>query len=182
MANEKVISTEALIKLEKWEIIPNTFSRYAISNFGRVKKICNGRILKPRQTKLGYLRVHILFDDKEKRKDAYIHRLVANAFCIKPNGCDVINHIDCDITNNNADNLEWTTQRQNVLYSMRKNRMRCFTKEIPVVGVKNGKKYEFISASEASKQTGCDSSEIIKCCRHKRKSAKGYIWEYREVV
>jgi len=43
------------------------------------------------------------------RKQAKVHRLVAEVFCNKPLGCDVVNHLDNDPSNNLATNLEWTT-------------------------------------------------------------------------
>ncbi len=38
---------------------------------------------------------------------------------------------------------------------------------------------EFISQSEAARQTGIDNSYISGCCRGKNKSAKGYKWKYK---
>lgn len=39
---------------------------------------------------------------------------------------------------------------------------------------------EYPSIMEAERQTGCDKSSIISCCKGKRKSAGGYIWKYKE--
>lgn len=47
-------------------------------------------------------------------KTLLVHRLVAEAFCAKPDGCNVVNHLDSDRRNNRASNLEWTTQRGNI--------------------------------------------------------------------
>ena len=44
---------------------------------------------------------------------ARVHRLVAAAFCLKADGCDVVNHVDGDPDNNAATNLEWTTYKGN---------------------------------------------------------------------
>lgn len=38
----------------------------------------------------------------------------------------------------------------------------------------------FPSAMEASRQTKIDNSLISKCCKNRIKTAKGYIWKYRE--
>lgn len=38
----------------------------------------------------------------------YIHELVAEAFIPNPTGKKYVHHIDGDITNNRADNLEWS--------------------------------------------------------------------------
>lgn len=37
---------------------------------------------------------------------------------------------------------------------------------------------QFISAAEAARKTGADSSTIIKVCKGKLKSTKGYVWRY----
>lgn len=52
-----------------------------------------------------------------KRKNFYIHRLVAEHFVKKIPGKNVVNHKDFDKKNNNYKNLEWCTQKENVRYS-----------------------------------------------------------------
>lgn len=37
---------------------------------------------------------------------------------------------------------------------------------------------QYLNAVEASRNTGIDSSCILKCAKGKRKSAGGYIWKY----
>ena len=161
--------------MERWKHIDGC--HYDVSNLGQVRNSETGRILKGRQTKRKYLRVHISVNGK--RKEHYIHRLVAEAFCCHPDGCNVINHIDNNPENNRFDNLEWTTQFNNVHYGMKQRRYRL--NAVPVVGYKDGKKFIFSSAHEAGKETGCDHSMIIKCCKGKRKATNGYRWEYMEV-
>ena len=50
----------------------------------------------------------------------YVHRLMAEQFCVKPDGCNVVNHIDGNKLNNLPENLEWVTRAENVkhAYSM----------------------------------------------------------------
>ena len=38
---------------------------------------------------------------------------------------------------------------------------------------------EYPSTQEAERQTGCDNSNIIKCCKGKHKSCGGFIWQYK---
>ena len=40
---------------------------------------------------------------------------------------------------------------------------------------------EYPSIMEASRQTGCNQGHICKCCKGKRKSTGGYIWEYKKI-
>ena len=39
---------------------------------------------------------------------------------------------------------------------------------------------EYPSIMEASRQTGCYQSHICACCKGKRKSTGGFIWEYKK--
>ena len=53
-------------------------------------------------------------------KNHLVHRLVAEAFCPKPEGCDVVNHIDSNRVNNHKSNLEWTTASGNIQHGVAK--------------------------------------------------------------
>ena len=59
-----------------------------------------------------------------------VHRLVAEAFCDKKAGCDVVNHIDNDPSNNEASNLEWTTQKGNMEHAAKQGRMNSKKRKI----------------------------------------------------
>jgi hypothetical protein len=52
-----------------------------------------------------------------KKKNMYIHRLVAEAFIDNPENKKFVNHIDYDKANNNIDNLEWVTHSENVIHA-----------------------------------------------------------------
>ena len=163
---------------EEWRRILESNGNYLVSNLGRVMNCMTGKILKPRLTKTGYARVHL--PSGKTRRDFYIHRLVATYFCLHLYGNDIVNHIDNDPTNNRADNLEWTTQNNNVYHGMKQK--RYLHNATPVVGYKDGKCYTFESAHKAEQETGCDHSAIIACCKGKHKHTHGYQWKYAEVV
>ena len=85
-----------------------------IGKHGRTRKI-EERILKPLDSGHGYLYVPLC--NYGSRKNHYIHRLVAEHFVEKQAGYDCVNHKDYNVRNNRSDNLEWCTQKQNILYS-----------------------------------------------------------------
>lgn len=78
--------------------------------------------LKMMDTGTGYRRVSIGYEDGE-RKEHLVHRLVAIAFIPNPENKPVVNHKDCDKTNNNVDNLEWVTYRENTLHAIENRRI-----------------------------------------------------------
>lgn len=63
----------------------------------------------------GYVEVTLRY--RGKVTYARVHRLVAEAFCDKQEGCDVVNHLDEDKSNNQERNLEWTTISGNTQHS-----------------------------------------------------------------
>lgn len=63
----------------------------------------------------GYCMVD-LYIGKERHKKL-VHRLVAEAFIDNPNSLPQVDHIDKDITNNNASNLRWISAKENLYQS-----------------------------------------------------------------
>lgn len=61
--------------------------------------------------------------DKVKKYRS-VHRLVAEAFCEKKEGCNVVNHLDSNVKNNHASNLEWTTYTGNAIHAFEKGRRK----------------------------------------------------------
>jgi hypothetical protein len=99
---------------------------YEIDTQGNVYSILQTRsrrkgILKQYQNEHGYMKVN-LYDLQGRCKKKYVHRLVASAFIPNPENKKVVNHKDCNVKNNNVDNLEWMTQSENILYAVKLGR------------------------------------------------------------
>lgn len=77
--------------------------------------------IKPRLTKNGYARIYARNDLTNKRKDLYIHRLVAKYFIPNPNNKKYVNHINCNRADNRVENLEWVSAKENTDYTMNVN-------------------------------------------------------------
>lgn len=69
--------------------------------------------INPRLTKNGYARVYIRNTKTWKRKDLYIHRLVAEYFIPNPFHLKYVNHKNCIRSDNRVENLEWCTAKEN---------------------------------------------------------------------
>lgn len=116
---------------EEWKDIKGYEGLYQVSNYGRVKSLTRWSvsvrsyvpaevIMSPTDNGYGYQIVSL--SRRTHRKNHYVHRLVAEAFVENPNGLNYVNHLDYDKLNNRSDNLEWCTQRENVLYSVERMR------------------------------------------------------------
>lgn len=85
--------------------------RYGISSTGEVVNLKRNTKLRSSTSygKYAYVTLRI----GKKKKIHKIHRLVAKAFVCNPDNLPCVNHIDANMLNNNASNLEWVTWKEN---------------------------------------------------------------------
>ena len=135
------------------------FSNYIITESGKIysnrrkKNDCFVELkIKGRQYNDRYLSIWLCGDNLE-RKYVQIHRLVAIYFC--PNYFDgaVVNHIDSNIHNNHYTNLEWITQRENVIKSYESSGINQ---------VRNIKKYIIVHPNGKTSNTLNGCSDIFQ--------------------
>lgn len=105
---------------EVWKDIEGYAGRYQVSNYGRIWNVATQSMMKPQMKKTGYYSINLMRANK-KIVTERVHRLVALYFCPKPEGCNVVNHLDCDKTNNYYKNLEWTTVSGNTKHCYENN-------------------------------------------------------------
>ena len=147
---------------------------YEIDENGGVYSIAIGKSrrtgkLKPYLNNSGYLRVN-LYDRNGKAHKYYVHRLVAEHFLKKETGCHNVDHKDCNKLNNNANNLEWITQKENIRRSLVNGLQNTYT--CIVDGVK------YVSMREASK-TIFNNSWIIR--HQRRKQGNEFIYNNHKI-
>lgn len=117
----------------------------------------------------------LFLNGAETKKCLYVHRIVAQAFCDKPEDCDYVNHIDEDKHNNNASNLEWVTKHYNNTYNGKTQ--RC-CKPIEQLSEDGTLIKVWSSGRKAFEETGIAYKNISAVCRGLRQRAGGYRWRF----
>lgn len=197
MTTEEFINS---IKLdgEEWRPIPSWENLYYASTFGRIirakSKTWPCSLMTPykmynkKKIYLGIKLQHSGF-----RGHYTVHRLVALTFIPNPNNYPCIDHIDCDSTNNNVQNLRWCSpslnnhnpisiQRQSESHKGKVNN----TQNKSVVQLKNGELIRIYRSILEVEKYGYTHSSVSRVCNKKLSTYKGYNWmflaEYETLV
>ena len=184
---------------EVWKDIEGYEGIYQVSNLGRLRSLDRyytkpqprngvptryfkkGQIVKTFAGRNGYIGAVLKFE--RKQKNFMMHRLVAKAFVQGYfDGADV-NHKDCDRANNRADNLEWVTRRDNLMYADAMNKIHAKQRK-PIVQMTMDGEYirEWPSIYAAHLALGLDGKSISGACRQRygTKTCGGYRWKFKE--
>lgn len=98
------------------------------SNLGRgnrrIGKTVEMYEISPRLARNGYLRIYCRQTSTGKRKDLYIHRLVAKHFIPNLDNKEQVNHKNCIRSDNRVENLEWCTSKENNEYTLKVEYMK----------------------------------------------------------
>lgn len=143
----------------EWRNI-NGYPSYAVSNQGAVRNNTTGAVLKNRSVPGGYQYVTLCDSNGHHQKS--VHRLVAENFLNNSRGCEYVNHIDGNKTNNRVDNLEWCTISENVKHSYRMGLQKPIASQIA---------YSLSRSAEKRRrpvrniETGTCYPSIIDCAR-----------------
>jgi len=174
--------------IEEWKQL-EYYSKYEISNLGRVKHIKKNKLIKGSIDGDGYIQVSLYPDENDEgleKKPLRLHRLVAKLFCSNndPEKKNIVNHLNSDKRDNRSVNLEWTTNLENTRHAAENGLLKAInhraiqricskTKEI--------KTYESITkAFEDNKDVVKYDTYIISVCNGTQKTSGGYIWKYIE--
>lgn len=103
---------------ELWKDVVGYEDYFQISNLGRVFSKRTNKILK--FSSAGeYLTISTKIGGKKgKSVNLKVHRMVAIAFVENADNKPMVNHIDGNKKNNNASNLEWTTNAENIQHAV----------------------------------------------------------------
>lgn len=163
--------------MAEWKATYRT-DKYEVSSNGDIRNARTKHVLQHGMTRNGYEKVGLYYGGCLHTDR--VHRLVAEAFVPKKDGCDVVNHIDGDKRNNSADNLEWCTPKENMMHGFehglcyRPETSGCPKRQIEIV--ETGELFE--SVSECARVLGAASSGIFACLSGKRKTCRGYTFKY----
>lgn len=173
--------------METWRDVIGWEGYYEVSNNGYVRSTprpvdrawgvinWSGKVLTPRIHSEGYLRVSL--SREGVAVDAYIHRLVAEAFIHNPLELEYVNHKDGVKTNNCELNLEWVTALENNQHALDTGLREQI--ELIVVDKLDNVVYDGVTVSQLVK-LGFQQPAISRCLSGKLKTHKGYKYEIKE--
>lgn len=180
----KYAINDTSIEGEVWKECPlgNDYDKVMVSSLGRIRK--NGYPSYGVLRDSGYYDTQVYNKTEKKYKSFRVHRLICFGFIENKENKPFVNHIDNNRSNNKVENLEWVTNRENVIHSLQNhNRPRAKYKSKAVIQIDlhtNTPIREFPSQITASKETKISLSWLSHCCKNKHKSAGGYKWRYKD--
>ncbi len=161
---------------EIWKDVKGFGGLYQVSNYGNVRSLTRyKKTLKPWVDKDGYNTVQL--KHKGKVKHCRVSRLVAAAFVENPLNKNTVNHIDMNRKNDNADNLEWCTEKENVLHSYNHGKYKGQNPKAVMQFEEDVYVRTWDSMSEASRSLNIPVSNISYCLSGKRERAGGFKWK-----
>lgn len=159
---------------ETWVQLDEPFSRYEVSNLGRVKNRETGHIL--RGSQVGKYK-QVALKHSGRSKFIYVHRLVAKSFLgTAPAPNFQVHHKNHNPSDNRASNLQWCSHIENA--RRKKPAVSTDNRSRPVIQ----KTLEGVVVAHHTRltQTEYDPSAIVKVCKGKLETAYGFKWEYAD--
>ena len=162
------LDDEVFVPVEEYK--GQTYSRYEVSNYGTVKSKCRKKVKYLKEFNRDGYNFVSLTSDNQKFHTFYIHRLVCHHFVMKNTDHDlVVNHKNRNRQDNYYKNLEWVTQRENVIHGRGIAICRCDIL---------GKTVVFRTLKAAAESIDVSIEKIITYCNEKKNDPRGYVWRY----
>lgn len=186
---------------EIWKDIDGYNGRYSVSNLGNVRSNDERRIVHCKDGRVmdkalkgkvltkydnhgkvkGYIAHRVSLSKEGKTRWVLVHRLVAEYFCEKREGCNEVNHKDGNPKNNAAVNLEWCNRRENVLHAMNSGLMN-FEKSVVQLD-ENGEVFRiYRNEKQACLHHGIKSNGKVARAIKLGRRFHGFYWRWFEDV
>ena len=146
---------------EIWHKCEVPYTRYEVSNQGRVRNAHTDQVLRPRIIKEGYLIVDLYY--KGQRKTCYVHNLVATAFVEGWREGLQVNHKNGIKTDNRAENLEWVTASENNQHA--RDVLLLDVKPVALLDERGHLQWLFHSSEACKRAFGCCVRKAIQTKR-----------------
>ena len=178
---------------EIWKAIEGYEGLYEVSDRGRVRSLTRtieqraregststhtyrGRILTNGHNIKGYC--HIVLHNGDGGTTFRVSRLVAQHFIPNPENKPQVNHLDGNLDNNVATNLEWATNIENQRHSWRElNRQQSGAEKRPVIAERKGEFRYWSSINEPAKY-GIGASQVANTLAGRQNTCHGFHWRY----
>ena len=173
----KLFSNLSIDDGEEWRDIAGWEGMYQVSNKGRVRSLdrvvvksngstvtVKGHILNYNSRTMSHVSVPLYRDNKEHNMG--VHRLVAQAFIVNPQGLPEVDHIDNNPRNNCVENLRWVSAKENTAHRIASG-SSCKAKRVYCVDTQE----TFASLAAAGRSVQASTQQVIdsinsgSCCK-----------------
>jgi uncharacterized Fe-S cluster-containing protein len=158
---------------EIWKDIEGYEGLYQISTLGNIAR--NGKTRKNIVTKRGYVRFSLNKDNKAKFY--LIHTLVAKTFIPNKKNKPFVNHINGIKTDNRVENLEWVSQKENIIHSFKNLGRKSKGTKIIKYDLYGNVIAKYDTIIEASKETNFSQEQISGSCIV---ANQGFVFKYNK--
>lgn len=179
--------------IEEWRDIKGYEGLYQVSNLGKVRSLDRyvnyndgtihlhkGRMLDPIEIKDKYLGVCL--SKNNKRNIRSIHRLVMKTFLPNPDNLPQVNHINTCKWDNAIWNLEWCDAKKNNNnpFTIAKRINGKLSRKINQYTLDGELVKTWCSMAEIKRTLNYEPSAICLCCKNRKKTYKGFKWQYTD--